>query len=167
MWQGTEKAECRACAAGFPPRHAEHKDMILGSGSLLLCFVGSLLAALCLLTQALCVWRGPGRLGGDEGARWPQHPLPGTAINNSAPEQAPVPSQGDLSGRVAWGMQQEDTAEKDIFTPTRQLLCCQKRKLFNFSGQKGAENWDGKKDRKEIMQIKAHSDISQSYSKKA
>lgn len=103
--------------------------MIFGSRSLLLCFVGSLLAALWLLTQALCVWRVPDCPGGCKGARWPQRPLPGTAINNSvpaAPKRALVPSQDDLTGSLAGGMQQGDTAEKDIFSPVRQALCCQK-----------------------------------------
>lgn len=68
MWQGNEEAEHRACAAGLPMRHAEQEDVVFGKGSLLICFVGSLLAALCLLTQALCVWHGPDRLGGAKGA---------------------------------------------------------------------------------------------------
>lgn len=46
-------------------------------------------------------------------------------------------------------------------------FAAKKRKLFDFSGQKRAENWDEKKDGKEIMQIKAHSDILQLYSEKA
>jgi len=114
----------------------------------------------------LC-WRGPNRFGGTEGAASPITPCLAPPLVPALPPLPRGPSQGDLSGGLAWGMRQEHTADKDIFTPTRQLLRCQKRKLFNFSGQKGAENWDGKKDRKEIMQIKAHSDISQLYSKQA
>lgn len=133
MWQGNEKAEGRACAAGFLMRHTEHKDMIFGSGSLLLCFVGSLLAALCLLTQALCVWHGPDLLGGAGGACWHQRPLPGTAINNSAPaapRRAPVPSQGDLSGSLAWGMQQEDTAKKRHLYSNKAVASLPKKKII-------------------------------------
>lgn len=74
-----------------------------------------------------------------------------------------VTCQGAWPGACSKGTRLEKTS----LLQQGSCFAAKKRKLFNFSGQKGAENWDEKKDKKEIMQIKAHSDISQLYSEKA
>lgn len=139
--------------------------MIFGSGRLLLCFVGSLLAGLCLLTQALCVWRGPDRFGGAEGGRLGPG-IPSLALQLITALLL-LPSWPRCHHWVTCQGVWPRGCSKKAQLKKGSCSAAKKRKLLNFSGQKGAENWDGKKDRKEIMQIKAHSDISQSYSKKA